>query len=120
MTWSFAQSGTKRVRLALLRLSKSAPRLLVDVAKEVNRNHAIAMRRRPIPYDTGRLDRSLATESSPDRLVTTTPTGVSIQSLVPYAKYQRHRIRPLNRQELQEIFITPIVLDVAELLAGRR
>ncbi len=80
-----------------------------EVASEINRNHAQVMRRRRIPRDTGRLEDSLTRPSSPDRRVTVSGETITIETLVPYAKYQRQRIRPLNRAEIKEIFTDPIL-----------
>lgn len=58
-------------------------------------------------------------ESHPDREVRVTRRGIIIGTNVPYAKYQRARIRPMTRDELAYIFREPIEESLAELLAGR-
>ena len=89
------------------------------MSREANRRHAATYRRRRIPRDTGRLQDSLTFESHPDREVRVTPKGITIGTLVPYAKYQRRRIRPLTRDELVDIFLDPITLTLQEILEGR-
>jgi hypothetical protein len=93
--------------------------MIREVAREANRRHAATYRRRRIPRDTGRLEDSLTFESHPDREIIVQQKGMTIGTNVPYAKYQRHRIRPLTKQELDDIFVTPIMEALRELLAGR-
>lgn len=107
MSFSFSQRGTQRVRRALQALTRRGR--LGEVRDEINRRHAQAMRRRRIPRDTGRLEDSLTQPSSPDRRVAVSGETITIETLVPYAKYQRQRIRPLNRAEIKEIFADPIL-----------
>jgi len=107
MSFSFSQRGSQRVRRALKALIRRGR--MGEVASEINRNHAQVMRRRRIPRDTGRLEDSLTRPSSPDRRVTVSGETITIETLVPYAKYQRQRIRPLNRAEIKEIFTDPIL-----------
>ena len=119
MSFSMSQSGSKRVVRSLERLKASAPRLVRLTAKEDNRRHALTYRRRRLPRDTGRLADSLTFESHPDREVRVTRRGIVIGTNVPYAKYQRSRIRPMTRDELVNIFLEPIQELLQELLAGR-
>ena len=109
MTFSVTQRGVKSVQRSLFALAQRSPRLLIDAVDEVNKRHALAYRRRRIPRDTGRLEDSLTFERHPDRRVIATVTHITIKTAVPYAKYQRRRIRPLTRPELKEIFIDPMV-----------
>ena len=119
MTFKISQTGSKRVASALLRLQQTSPRMIREVAKDANRRHAAAYRRRRIPRDTGRLEDSLTFESHPDREIIVQQMGMTIGTRVPYARYQRHRIRPLTRDELTDIFVQPILEALQELLAGR-
>ena len=120
MSFKISQLGFKKVRLALQRIQQTAPRMMAVVADEANQRHARTYRRRTIPVDTGRLRRSLTDPASSDRLVLVQKKGITIGSLVPYAMYQRHRIRELNRTELQDVFVQPVMLLLQEVLAGRR
>ena len=118
MTLIIKQTGFKQVMRALQRLEQTAPNVLATVEKECNRRHARTYRRRSIPRDTGRLQDSLTFESHPDREINLTRRGLIIGSRVPYAKYQRHRIRNLSRDELKAIFVAPILEELREVLQG--
>ncbi len=119
MTLIIKQTGFEKVMRALQRLEQTAPGALVAVAKECNRRHARTYRRRFIPRDTGRLQDSLTFESHPDREINLTRRGLIIGSRVPYARYQRHRIRNLSRDELKSIFVAPILEELREVLQGK-
>jgi len=119
MSFSMTQSGIKSIMRSLDRLKSESPRLIRLTSKEANRRHALTYRRRRIPRLTGRLQDSLTFESHPDREVRVTRRGIVIGTNVPYAKYQRHRIRPMTRAELVHIFLEPIQESLQELLAGR-
>jgi len=119
LTFKISQKGSKRVASALLRLQQTSPRMIREVAKDANRRHAATYRRRRIPRDTGRLQDSLTFESHPDREIIVQQKGMTIGTNVPYARYQRHRIRPLTRDELVDIFVQPILDALQEVLAGR-
>ena len=119
MSFSITQKGVKDVHNALFALAQRSPRLLIESVDEVNKRHAQAYKRRTIPVDTGRLKTSLTTVSNPDRLVIATVKYIEIGTKVPYAKYQRKRIRELTSQEVKFIFVEPILESFRELLAGR-
>lgn len=108
MSFRVTHSGTRALKRKMEALARRG--YLREVAGEINRRHAAAMRRRRIPYDTGRLEASLTQTSSPDRRVTVTDNSIEIATLVPYAQYQRQRIRRLTTQERREIFVKPIEL----------
>lgn len=120
MSFKISESGSKQLTLALLRLRQSAPKLLKSAVNEIDRRHAAAYRRRFIPRDTGALQASLRFVGAPGRQVVETESGVEIGTLIPYAKYQRQRIRELSRVEKREIFVLPVLEEVRELLTGRR
>jgi len=119
LSFKISQTGDKEIKRALLRIEQTAPKMMKEVSKEANRRHAATYKRRTIPRDTGRLEDSLTTESHEDREVKVTDKGITIGTLVPYAKYQRSRIRELTRAELVDIFIEPITQTLQEILAGR-
>ena len=119
MSFELTQKGVKGVKNALFALAQRSPRLLIDAVEEVNKRHSEAYKRRKIPRDTGRLENSLTFLRHPDRKVIATVKYVAIKTAVPYAKYQRARIRPLARYEMKEIFINPMLENFRELAAGR-
>ena len=119
MSFSLKQTGVKKVQNALFALAQRSPRLLIESVDEVNKRHAEAYKRRRIPVDTGRLKRSLETVSNPDRLVIATVKYIEIGTKVPYAKFQRRRIRKLSPREMRFIFIEPMLESFRELTAGR-
>ena len=120
MSFKISQKGLPQIMLALQRIQTTAPKIMQVVGKEANSRHARAYRRRSIPEDTGRLQRSLRETNNADRRVEVTRQGISIGTDVPYAKYQRRKIRPLTSQEMHYIFVQPILLLLAEVLAGGR
>ena len=120
MTFKIQQLGVKKVMLALQRVEVTAPKMMKVIGDEADIRHAQAYRRRVIPYDTGRLQASLCGTWHPERKVTVTQKGISIGTEVPYAQYQKHRIRALTSTEMKYIFIEPVLLLLQEVLAGRR
>ena len=120
MSFTIKQTGIKKIMLALQRVEVTAPKMMAVISTEANERHAQAYRRRKIPIDTGRLMRSLTVPANPDRRVRISKKGISIGCQVPYAKYQRHRIRKLTSAELKYIFREPVLLLLQEVLAGRK
>ncbi len=108
MSFTMSHTGDRRLLQKLERLKVAGD--WRPLTKEMNAAHARAMSRRQIPIKTGRLKASLTRPVHPDRVVMSDRRGLSISTRVPYAKYQRKRIRRLNRAELREIFIKPIEL----------
>lgn len=120
MTMKFSFTGRRRIQQRFKALQQASRQVMRDVSKEVNRRHALTMRRRAIPERTGRLKGSLTQESHPDRQVTVTNRSVQIESTVPYAEHQAKRIRKLNAAENKEVFLKPVEEKFDAVIKGGR
>lgn len=118
MSITITQRGGEELRRKLARLQGAGADVMRRVLADANREHAAAFKRRAIPEDTGRLKASLTQTRHTDRIVTATKDAIKLGSSVPYAQYQRKRIRELSRAELKAIFVTPIHEHFDRLLRG--
>ena len=119
MTYSFKTKGIDSLVSKLTKLQSSSPRMIREISKSANKNHNSKFRSRFIPYDTGRMSESFRDETNDDRELIIQDKFMSIASLVPYAIYQWHRVRPLNKQDMVDVFVVPIRIKIRRIMRGK-
>ena len=119
MTFKISQSGAARIAGKLSKLQAVAPRMVREVWKQANVRHSRKFLNKVIPIDTGRMAASFRGETGPDRELIVQPKRMSINSLVPYAIYQWHRVSPVTKHDLNFIFTEPMIKKINSILEGR-
>lgn len=118
MSYTLKTKGIDTLISKLDRLQTASPRMMRETAKKANQNHSAKFRARFIPIDTGRMQFSFRGETGPDREFIVQDKFISIASLVPYAIYQWHRVRPLNKQDMIDVFVVPIRIKIRSIMRG--
>ncbi len=117
MAFTVSQGGSAAIRRRLDAIRRAGR--VTEVAAEADRRFTRTMRRRGIPVRTGRLKASLTQTGHKDHVLRVGKDRITIGTRVPYAQWQRKRIRRLNRAEKVFIFLDPIREMFRRIIAGR-